>query len=317
MNTQKASQYIHEAELSEQGKKTIFEKTTNNTFTVYAGDAFDALALAIPDAYSPDGTEETSYCVHASLIGITFGRKNISDRNNAPAYGFWCQKMAVSLIKDLRFECSNFGFFWGGWSNIFESVQFLGLGIGQYCGFSLTKLRGSVYHLSGTSNVMNLVQVANYQLGFLISALQYSSMTCCTADGIFPMTGTSETIASAYTFYNPHNINMNSCAAEEVTGSQIRIAMAETSVYNGAININAYMGVIGQKNPKEKMEIIHISNAYSRKLLVSFCSGDLTLDGGLSNLTPTLINGAHTYVRTVCTSIDVPIVSDGANFLAL
>ncbi|MEL4013484.1 hypothetical protein [Dryocola clanedunensis] len=299
-------------------QKTIFEKTTNNKFTVSTGASFDALALSIPDAYAPDGTDESSYCVFANLTGMTFRRKNIADRNNAPAYGFWCQKMAVSLIKDLRFECGNFGF-WGEdcWSNIFESVQFLGLGIGQYCGFSLAKLRGSIYHLSGTSNVMNMVQVANYQLGFLIAALQYSTMTCCTADNILPMTGTSETIASAYSFYNPHNLTINSCASEGVKGAQIRISMADGAVYNGSLSIISFMGVIGQQDPLVSTSVFTIINQYAKRLSVVFNAGDLIVDGSLSNLHVGQVDGANTYVTSVGSIMDAPLVTNGAHFTPL
>lgn len=254
----------------------------------------------------------------ANLNGITFRRKDIADRNNAPAYGFWCQKMAASLVKDVRFECGNFGF-WGEdcWSNIFESVQLLGLGIGQYCGFQLMKYRSGVYHLSGTSNIMNLVQVANYQLGFITASLQYSTMTCCTADSIFPMTGTSETVSAAYTFYNPHNITMNSCSSEGVKGAQIRIAMADFAIYNGSMSINSYMGVIAQKNPPISTTIFYIANSYSKRLSVVFTAGDMTVDGSLTNLHVGLVDGANCYVTTVGTLVDAPQTANGAHFTAL
>ncbi|HHT2663920.1 TPA: phage tail protein [Citrobacter freundii] len=299
-------------------QKSIFEKITNTPFMVSTGAEFDALALAIPDIYDPDGTSESSYCVFATLSGLSFRRSGISGRENAPAYGFWCQKLAASLVKDLRFECGNFGF-WGEnvWSNIFESVQFLGLSVGQYCGFSLSKYRDGIYHLSGTSNVMNLVQVANYQLGFLTASHQYTTMSCCTADGIFPMTGTGETVSSAYTFYNPHNITMNSCASEGVKGAQIRIAMADFAVYSGSMVINSYMGVIAQQNPPVNTSVFSVSSSYSKRLSVVFNAGDMVIDGSLANLQVGLVDGANCYVTTVGTFLDAPQIANGAHFKAL
>lgn len=299
-------------------QKSIFEKITNTPFRVSAGAEFDALALAIPDIYDPDGTSESSYCVFATLSGLSFRRGGISGRKNAPAYGFWCQKMAASLVKDVRFECGNFGF-WGEdcWSNIFESVQFLGLSVGQYCGFSLSKYRNGIYHLSGTSNVMNLVQVANYQLGFLTASQQYTTMSCCTADGIFPMTGTGETVSAAYTFYNPHNITMNSCASEGVKGAQVRIAMADLAVYNGSMVINSYMGVSVQQNPPVNTSIFSVSNSFAKRLSVVFNAGDMVIDGSPANLHVGLVDGANCYVTTVGTLLDAPQVANGAHFKAL
>ena len=299
-------------------QKSIFEKITNTPFRVSTGAEFDALALAIPDIYDPDGTSEPSYCVFATLSGLSFRRGGISGRENAPAYGFWCQKMAASLVKDVRFECGNFGF-WGEdcWSNIFESVQFLGLSVGQYCGFSLSKYRSGVYHLSGTSNIINLVQVANYQLGFLTASQQYTTMSCCTADGIFPMTGTSETVSSAYTFYNPHNLTLNSCASEGVKGAQIRISMADFAVYSGSMVINSYMGVISQQNPPVSMNIFSILSNFSKRLSVVFNAGDLVVDGSLSNLKVGFIDGANCYVTAVGTLLDAPQTANGAHFNAL
>ncbi|EPC0894961.1 hypothetical protein ACRV3R_004317 [Citrobacter freundii] len=299
-------------------QKSIFEKITNTPFKISSGAEFDALALAIPDTYDPDGTSESSYCVFATISGLSFRRGGVSGRENAPAYGFWCQKMAASLVKDARFECGNFGF-WGEdcWSNVFESVQFLGLSVGQYCGFSLSKYRSGVYHLSGTSNVMNLVQVANYQLGFLTASQQYTTMSCCTADGIFPMTGTGENVSSAYTFYNPHNITMNSCASEGVMGAQIRIAMADLAVYSGSMVVNSYMGVIAPKNPPVSINVFSISSDFAKRLSVVFNAGDLVVDGELTNLHVGFIDGANCYVTTVGTLLDAPQTANGAHFKAL
>jgi len=164
---------------------------------------------------------------------------------------------------------------------------------------------------------MNMIQVANYQLGFLISALQYSTLTCCTADSIFPMTGTSETVAAAYSFYNPHNLTMNSCASEGVKGAQIRISMADGAVYNGSMSINSFMGVIAQQNPLVSTTVFTVINQYSKRLSVVLSAGDLTIDGALTNLRVGQVDGANTYVTTVGTLVDAPIVSNGAHFTPL
>lgn len=300
-------------------EKTFFDKRTNNTFIVGGSTSVDAFALTIPDVYDPDGTSGDSYCILAELSGATFRRKGIIDRGNAAAYSLWAQKMAVSIIRDLRFECGNFGF-WGEnvWSNIIESVQFLGLGIGQYCGFQISKYRSSTgYALSGTSNVLNMVQVANYQFGFIIDGMQYTTLTCCTADNIFPMTGTSETLAAAYAFYNPYGITMNSCGAEGVKGGQIFVRTASYMDFDASIVINSFMGCIEQQNPLIASQVFRVENAQSKFLSVLFNGGNLIVDSSLTNLSAGFITGANTYVRTVITRLDPPTISGGADYKAL
>ncbi|WP_395489025.1 hypothetical protein ACG1VR_13215 [Cedecea davisae] len=66
-------------------QKSIFEKITNTQFKISSGAEFDALALAIPDAYDPDGTSESSYCIFATLSGLSLRRGGVSGRENAPA----------------------------------------------------------------------------------------------------------------------------------------------------------------------------------------------------------------------------------------
>ncbi|GAL57175.1 hypothetical protein EV102420_06_00490 [Pseudescherichia vulneris NBRC 102420] len=298
--------------------KTIFEKTTNNKFIV-GTTSLDAMALTIPDVYDPDGTGGDSFCILAVLSGATFRRKNITDRSNAPAYSLWSQKLAVSTIKDLRFECGNFGF-WGEnvWSNIFESVQFLGLGIGQYAGFQISKYRTATgYALSGTSNVMNMVQIANYQFGFIVDNMQYTTMTCCTADSIFPMIGTDEKIAAAYAFYNPFGITMNSCGAEGVRGNQIIVRTANYMDFDASITVNSFIGCIEQQNPLISTPIFRIENTAGRFLSVIFNGGNLIANSSLTNLSAGFISGANTYVRTIITRLDPPTISGGADYKTL
>ncbi|WP_247751519.1 phage head-binding domain-containing protein [Citrobacter freundii] len=299
--------------------RTFFDKRTNDSFIVGDSVGFDAFALSIPDVYDPDGTAGDSYCILTELSGATFRRKGIIDRDNAVDYSFWAQKMAVSIVRDLRFECGNFGF-WGEnvWSNIIESVQFLGLGIGQYCGFQISKYKSATgYALSGTSNVMNMVQVANYQFGFIIDSHQYTTMTCCTADSIFPMTGTSETLAAAYAFYNPFGITMNSCGAEGVRGSQILIRTANYMDFDASITINSFMGCIEQKNPLVATQVFRIENTVGKFLSVVFNAGNILADSSLSNLSAGFIAGENTYVRTVITRLDPPTISGGADYKVL
>ncbi|GEM_PF-4251961 len=59
---------------------------------------------------------------------------------------------------------------------------------------------------------IRLVQVNGYQFGFIISGIQYTTMTNSTAENCTPRTG--ETISYAFDFVKPYCIVMNACATE-------------------------------------------------------------------------------------------------------
>ncbi|WP_313112559.1 phage tail protein [Pseudescherichia sp.] len=299
--------------------QTIFEKTTNAPYTISTGVTVDAFICVLPEVYSPDGTDITNYAILTTLDSFTLRRKGVTGRENAVAYGIWAGKVAASQFKNMRVECGNFGF-WGEdvFSNTFESLQFLGLGVGQYCGFQISRYRTGVYALSGTSNVLTLVGVAGYQFGFMLDSMQYSTMNSCTADGIRPMSGTTETQASPYRFTNPHGITMNGCGSEGVSGERLTLIMDDFAVYDGSITINSYQGQIVQENPKvASTPIFRIQSTSAKFFSVSIINCNLKKDVSLSNQSIGYINGANTQVFNIGSIIDVPNLSGGAAFKSL
>lgn len=293
---------------------TIFEKTTNNPYTISTGVTADAFICMLPDVYSPDGTDVSNYAILASLDGFTLRRKGIAGRENAVAYGIWAGKLAASQLKNLRVECGNFGF-WGEdvFSNTFESVQLLGLGVGQYCGMQISRYRSGVFHLSGTSNVLTLVGVAGYQFGFRLDSMQYCTMNSCTADGIRPMSGTSETYASAYRYVNPHGITMNGCGSEGVSGDRLSVIVDEFAVYDATVTINSYQGQIVQENPlAASTPIFRVQSTGTKNLSVSIINCNMKKDSSLTNQGVGFIHGTNTTLYNIGSIIDAPSVGGGA-----
>ncbi|MEX5205558.1 phage head-binding domain-containing protein [Citrobacter freundii] len=296
---------------------TVFSKTTNDTYNVAPGVDIDALVMFLGDIYDPDDLTGASDCSWAKLSGIKARRKDIVDRSTQPTYGIWAPKLNTSILEDIRIECGYYGF-WGEdvWSNNFKSCQFLGLGIGQFVGFQISRFRGSLFALSGTSNVLDVVGVAGYQIGFNINSQQYTTLNSCTADGIRPMQGTSETDARAYAFINPHGIVMNGCGSEGVKGRRITAVQNEFSVYDGTLTVNAFQGQIAQENPAlPSTPIFTIQNGDPNKFLyASFNNCNFRKDPSLTNQAAGLIQGGNTKLYNIASVIDVPIVSSGATY---
>jgi len=301
-------------------EKTIFEKTTNNAFTISSGVTADAFVILRAPTYSPDGTDLSNYASFIELSGATFRRKGLTGRSNACAYGIWSGKLCVSQIRDVRVECGNFGF-WGEdvWSNTFESVQFLGLSVRQFCGMQISKFRTGLYALSGTSNVFTLVGIANYQIGFQFNSLQYSTMNSCTADGISPMIDIGETNATAYAFINPHGITMNGCGSEGVAGSRLNVFHNQYAIYDATLTINSYQGQIVPQNPVSPSTPIYtiFSEHTSKFCSVSIINCALKKDASLSNQIAGLVSGALTSVYNIGSIIDVPSQAGGSTFKSL
>lgn len=296
-------------------EKTVFEKTSNNPYTISTGVTADAFIVMMPNAYSPDGTDISNYAAFTTLDGFTCRRKGLTGRSNAVAYGIWSGKLCVSTLSDLRIECGGYGF-WGEdvWSNEFNSVQFLGLSVHQFCGIQISRYRSGVYALSGTSNLFNLVGVANYQIPFQINSMQYSTMNSCTADGVGPMTDLGETTATAYAFINPHGIVMNGCGSEGVSGSRLNVVMDDFAVYDSTITVNGYQGQIAPINPAVSSTPIYRvqSSSTSKTCSVSLFNCNLKKDSSLTNQIAGFINGANTTVYNVGSIIDAPSVGGGA-----
>lgn len=300
--------------------KTIISKTTNNAHTIISGVSVDALLIILPKKFVVDGVESDNYATGVEIQGVTLRRHEIIDRNNQPTYGIYSPYMASSLLRDLRVECGYYGF-WGEdcFSNIFERCGFLGLAIGQFTGFYLGKVRSGIYNLSGTSNLLDQVGVVNYQIGFEIDAQQYTTLNCCTADSIFPMSGTTETISRAYLFNNPHGITMNSCGSENVKGERIAVVQASSSIYDGTMVINGCQFQVVPANPPISLPIFRFENngTNSFNLYITVNSSNFRRDSSTTpNLTKGYVyggTGAVTVVRFIASVLEDPTTAGSAD----
>lgn len=294
---------------------TVIAKTTNNKLLVVGSggtpDAnIDAFVAILGDIYDMNDLTGASDMSWSQLKGITFRREGLVGPTNAVQYGIWAPKVNTSNFEDLRVECGYYGFFGQDvWSNTFTSVQFLGLSVGQFIGFCIDRLVGSVHALSGTSNVLTLVGVAGYQIGFQINSNQYTTLNSCTADGIRPMSG--ETFACPFYFINPHGITMNSCGSEGVKGERLRIVQDANAVYAGSVVVNGYQGQIVPENPTVSLPVFRVQNDGTKKLKVTMNACNFLKDASHTNQIAGFITGAQTYVGLYQCNYDTPLVVSG------
>lgn len=296
---------------------TTIAKTTNTPLVVIGSGttpnaSIDAFVALLGDIYNMEDLTGASDMSFLQLSGLTLRREGLIGPSNAVRYGIWAPKVNTSMFKDLRVECGYFGF-WGQdiWSNMFDSVQFLGLGVGQYAGMQIDKTVGSVHALSGTSNVLNCVGVANYQIGFHINSNQYTTLNSCTADGIRPISGGSETFACPFYFINPHGITMNSCGSEGVAGERLRIITDEYAVYDSTVTINAYQGQIVPENPLIALPVFRIQGGGTKKLRVVMNACNFAKDITHTNQQAGFITGANVAVALVKCVYDTPLITSG------
>lgn len=298
---------------------TVFLKTTNDGYSLSPTVSVDALCLFLGEIYDPDDLTGKSDCSWATLEGLTLRRKGIKDRTNQPQYGIWAGKLNTSRLINIRVECGYYGF-WGEdvWSNVFSSCQFLGLSIRQFVGFQISRFRTGVFALSGTSNVLDCVGIANYQIGFKLDSQQYTTMNSCTADGISPMSDLGETDARAYSFINPHGITMNGCGSEGVAGYRLIVVMDDFAVYDSTVTVNSYQGQIVQENPLVSTPIFRIQSSNASKFCsVSLLNCNMKKDPSLSNHTTGFITGENVNVFNIGSILDGPSVGGGAKFTSL
>ncbi len=296
--------------------KTKISKTTNKKYYIIDGVEVDALITLLPDNFIVDALNSDNYASGIEFVGVTLMREGIADRTTQPMYGIYAPYMASCLLRDLRVECGYYGFFGEDcFSNIFERCGFLGLAVGQYTGFYLGKVRNGVYTLSGTSNLLDQVGVVNYQFGFEINSQQYSTLNCCTADAIFPMTGTTETTSRAYFFHNPHGITMNSCGSEGVKGERLTVVQSAASIYDGTLVVNGCQFQVVPSNPIEEVPIFRFENQgiNSYNLYITVNSSNFRRD---SDTTPNLMKGyvygkegAATVARFIASVLEEPITA--------
>ncbi|MBW7749362.1 hypothetical protein K1J40_10145 [Enterobacter roggenkampii] len=294
---------------------TTIARTTNDTYHVTTGKDIDAYVLFLGDNMDVD--DYTADCENAYLSGITFIRDGLTGRANNTQYGLWMPKLNVSIIDNVRLECPYIGI-WGEdvWFNKIHA-QILGLGVKQFYGVFIAKLRSGSYLLSGTSNDL-MIGVTNYQIGHFYAGQQYTTMTSCTCDNCEPMTDLGETSAIAYQFINPVGITMNSCGSEGVAGSRLSVAMTADAIYDSTIVINTYQGMIEQRNPSVSTPIYRIQSSHTTKNLSAiFNACNIKKDGTLTNQTVGFVGGANTYLNNIGSVIDTPTVSGGAVFKSL
>lgn len=294
---------------------TTIARTTNDTYHVTTGKDIDAYVLFLGDNMDVD--DYTADCENAYLSGITFIRDGLTGRANNTGYGLWMPKLNVSTIDNVRLECPYIGI-WGEdvWFNKIHA-QILGLGVKQFYGVFIAKIRSGSYLMSGTSNDL-MIGVTNYQIGHFYAGQQYTTMTSCTCDNCEPMTDLGETDAAAYQFINPVGITMNSCGSEGVAGSRLSVAMTSDALYDSTIVINAYQGMIEQRNPSVSTPIYRIQSSHTTKnLSVIFNACNIKKDETLTNQTVGFVGGANTYLNNIGSVIDSPTVSGGAIFKSL
>lgn len=294
---------------------TTIARTTNDTYHVTTGKDIDAYVLFLGDNMDVD--DYTADCENAYLSGITFIRDGLTGRDNNTQYGLWMPKLNVSIIDNVRLECPYIGI-WGEdvWFNKIHA-QILGLGVKQFYGVFIAKIRSGSYLMSGTSNDL-MIGVTNYQIGHFYAGQQYTTMTSCTCDNCEPMTDLGETDAAAYQFINPVGITMNSCGSEGVAGSRLSVAMTSDALYDSTIVINTYQGMIEQRNPSVSTPIYRVQSSHTTKnLSVIFNACNIKKDGTLTNQTVGFVGGANTYLNNIGSVIDSPTVSGGAVFKSL
>ncbi|WP_230320590.1 hypothetical protein [Citrobacter freundii] len=294
---------------------TTIARTTNDTYHVTTGKDIDAYVLFLGDNMDVD--DYTADCENAYLSGITFLRDGLTGRDNNTQYGLWMPKLNVSIIDNVRLECPYIGI-WGEdvWFNKIHA-QILGLGVKQFYGVFIAKIRSGSYLMSGTSNDL-MIGVTNYQIGHFYAGQQYTTMTSCTCDNCEPMTDLGETDAAAYQFINPVGITMNSCGSEGVAGSRLSVAMTSDALYDSTIVINTYQGMIEQRNPSVSTPIYRVQSSHTTKnLSVIFNACNIKKDGTLTNQTVGFVGGANTYLNNIGSVIDSPTVSGGAVFKSL
>lgn len=294
---------------------TTIARTTNDTYHVTTGKDIDAYVLFLGDNMDVD--DYTADCENAYLSGITFIRDGLTGRANNTNYGLWMPKLNVSTIDNVRLECPYIGI-WGEdvWFNKIHA-QILGLGVKQFYGVFIAKIRSGSYLMSGTSNDL-MIGVTNYQIGHFYAGQQYTTMTSCTCDNCEPMTDLGETDAAAYQFINPVGITMNSCGSEGVAGSRLSVAMTSDALYDSTIVVNTYQGMIEQRNPSVSTPIYRIQSSHTTKnLSVIFNACNIKKDGTLTNQTVGFVGGVNTYLNNIGSVIDSPTVSGGAVFKSL
>lgn len=293
--------------------KTTFKKTTNNGFPITGGPTIDALVVFVPNKYDHDSTDMSSFCFLPRLEGMTLTRENLTD-SNMNYYGLWLDKSAMPIIKDIRTEGAYIGL---EGTNSFgvniESTQIIGLYGKGNIGFLLSNYVSPNFGLSGTSVSARLLSVVNYQIGFEIDGLQYSSFDCCTAEGIIPLTGTSEQKSYAFRFINPYCISMTSCATEGVKGTQVQAILQSNVSFKASLKIENYLA-IDQINPIVPMKYMEFDSGNVGALSIQIIGGDLSRDNTLTNLLQTTASGTNCVVCNVGSWIDGVTTSGGADY---
>ncbi len=212
-------------------------------------------------------------------------------------YGLFFGKAAAPVVRQCSFECAYIGCYsYCPFSGVMEMVAFPQYAGKGYGGIVFEDFRGGQIRVIGTSMDMRLVQISGYQFGFILSGMQYTTMTNCTAENCTPMAG--ETTCFAFSFMNPYCIVMNTCATEEVKGGQLRVIVQGDPSFRPSLIINGFLP-IGQKNPISTTPIIYVDNAGLAETSVIINGGDWAISPSATNLVAPSASGGGTKVRMI------------------
>lgn len=287
---------------------TVIAKTTNDAFNLLkadgtVGEAVDALAVMVPDAYDRASPYMDSFCIHGRIEDIMFRRNGLSEANYntmRPQYGLFMNKGGSPVLKHINFEGAYIGIrAYVCFSSTISAVATTNWRGKGYAGLYIEDYRDGSLMSSGTSNDIRLFQARGYQHGVSMSRMQYTTMVNCSVEECFKSPG--ETYAYAYKFIDPFSIHLSTCATEFVEGGQIQITGFANPGLRPSITITEYLAV-DQQNPATAHNIIDIDNGGVARCTVKVIGGDWTHDPRTPNVGAPRAAGSGTVVTTIGTT---------------
>lgn len=283
---------------------TVFWKTTNDKIDLTKNGnvvlQVDALCAFVPKQWDLSDPSMDSFCVHGRLENCLFRRLGLTVSNVEtfrPYYGLFLGKAASPVLRQLGFECAYIGCFsYVPFSGVMEMVAFPQYAGKGYAGVLFEDYRDGQIKVIGTSMDMRLVQVNGYQFGFVMSGMQYTTMTNCTAENCTPMAG--ESACYAFSFTNPYCIVMNTCATEFTRGGQIRVTVQGNPSFRPSIIINGFLP-IDQQPAVASTPIISLDNGGIIEASVIINGGDWAIYPSATNVTSPRATGTGLKVRLI------------------
>lgn len=283
---------------------TVFWKTTNDKIDLTKNGnvvlQVDALCAFVPKQWDLSDPSMDSFCVHGRLENCLFRRLGLTVSNVEtfrPYYGLFLGKAASPVLRQLGFECAYIGCFsYVPFSGVMEMVAFPQYAGKGYAGVLFEDYRDGQIKVIGTSMDMRLVQVNGYQFGFVMSGMQYTTMTNCTTENCTPMAG--ESACYAFSFTNPYCIVMNTCATEFTRGGQIRVTVQGNPSFRPSIIINGFLP-IDQQPAVASTPIISLDNGGIIEASVIINGGDWAIYPSATNVTSPRATGTGLKVRLI------------------